>query len=226
MDRYFVSKMPIPPTIASISVPVRWRWIISFLILCHFAAIGLTYVTNWRRSVIQDNTLVWLQPYLIGGCWYQEMLPIEWVSGQNKSLPTNVSIQTKKNPNEWLPVLESRSERHVSSGMNLAKSRRLLRAMVELSDNEETEGILRIFNAIVVHVESTGPKETPIFVDRIRLEQPGQKKEENGESKSETDEFTIIEASVAHFENGAIGLVPKIESHRTVRARNAGRGNP
>ncbi len=98
--------------------------------------------------------------------------------------------------------------------------------MMELSDNEETEGILRIFNSIVVHVESTGPKESPVFVDRIRLEQPSEKKDENGEPQSDTSEFTMVEASVARFENGEIGLIPKIESHRTVRARNAGRGNP
>ncbi len=226
MDRYFVSNLPIPPMSASSSIPLSWRWVISCLILCHFAAVGLTYVTNWRRSLIQDNILVWLQPYLIGGCWYQEMLPIEWVSSQNKSFPTKVSIQTKQNPNEWLPVLESRSERHASSGMGPAKSRRLLRVMMELSDNEETEGILRIFNSIVVHVESTGPKESPVFVDRIRLEQPSEKKDENGEPQSDTSEFTMVEASVARFENGEIGLIPKIESHRTVRARNAGRGNP
>jgi hypothetical protein len=154
------------------------------------------------------------------------MLPIEWVSGQNKSFPTKVSIQTKQNPNEWLPVLESRSERYASSGMDPAKSRRLLRAMMELSDNEEIEGILHIFNSIVVHVESAGPKESPVFVARIRLEQPDEKKDENGEPQSDTREFTIVEASVARFENGEIGLIPKIESHRTVRARNAGRGNP
>lgn len=204
----------------------RWRWVISCLIIFHFAAIGLTYATNWRRSVIQDNILVWLQPYLIGGCWYQEMLPIEWVSGQNKSLPIKVSIQTKKNPDEWYPVLDSRSKIHASSDMNPAKSRRLLRAMIELSANEETEGMLRIFKSIVVHVESTSPSESPIFVDRIRLEQPVVEKGENSDPQSDTREFALVEASVARFENGEIGLVPKIESHRSVRAKNNGRGNP
>lgn len=229
LDRYFVSKKPIPPnppTIASIPVHSRWQWVISCLIICHFAAIALTYATNWRRSVIQDNVLVWLQPYLIGGCWYQEMLPIEWVSGQNKSLPTKVSIQTKKEPDEWYPVLESRSESHASNGMNPAKSKRLLRAMIELSENEETEGILRLFKSIVVHVESTGPTESPIVVDRIRLEQTVEEKGENSDPQSDTREFALVEASVARFENGEIGLVPKIESHRSVRAKNAVRGNP
>jgi hypothetical protein len=169
---------------------------------------------------------VWLQSYLIGGCWYQEMLPIEWVSGQNKSLPTKVSIQTKNNPDEWYPVLESRSESHATSGMNPAKSRRLLRAMIELSENEETEGILRLFKSIVVHVESTGPNEPPILVDRIRLEQTVEEKGENSDPQSDTREFALVEASVARFENGEIGLVPKIESHRSVRAKNAVRGNP
>ncbi len=98
--------------------------------------------------------------------------------------------------------------------------------MIELSDNEETEGILRIFKSIVVHVESTGPNQSPIFVDRIRLEQPVEEKEENSDPQSETRDFTIVEASVARFENGEIGLVPKIETHRSVRAKNAGRGNP
>ncbi|MCF7959421.1 MAG: hypothetical protein K9M08_01650 [Pirellula sp.] len=221
-----MSKKPIPPTISSIPVHSRWRWAISCLILFHFAAIGLTYAANWRRSVIQDNVLVWLQPYLIGGCWYQEMLPIEWVSGQNKSLPTKVSIQTKKKPDEWYPVLDSRSEGYASNGMNPVKSRRLLRAMIELSANEETEGILRIFKSIVVHVESTGPNESPILVERIRLEQPIEEKGEDSDPQSDTREFALVEASVARFENGEIGLVPKIESHRSVRAKNAGRGNP
>jgi hypothetical protein len=169
---------------------------------------------------------MWLQPYLVGGCWYQEMLPIEWVSGQNKSLPTRVSIQTKKNPDEWYAVLDSRSEVHASSGMNPAKSRRLLRAMIELSDNEETEGILHIFKSIVVHVESTGLNESPIFVDRIRLEQPVEEKGGNSDPQSDMRAFALVEASVARFVNGEIGLVPKIESHRSVRAKNAGRGNP
>ena len=98
--------------------------------------------------------------------------------------------------------------------------------MIELSENEETEGILRIFKSIVVHVESTGPNQSPIFVDRIRLEQPVEEKEENSDPQSETRDFTLVEASVARFENGEIGLVPKIETHRSVRAKNAGRGNP
>jgi hypothetical protein len=169
---------------------------------------------------------MWLQPYLVGGCWYQEMIPIEWVSGQNKSLPTRVSIQTKKNPDEWYAVLDNRSEGNASIGMNPAKSRRLLRAMIELSDNEETEGILHIFKSIVVHVESTGPNESPMFVDRIRLEQPVEEKGGNSDPQSDMRAFALVEASVARFENGEIGLVPKIESHRSVRAKNAGRGNP
>jgi hypothetical protein len=58
------------------------------------------------------------------------------------------------------------------------------------------------------------------------LEQPVEEKEENSDPQSETRDFTIVEASVARFENGEIGLVPKIETHRSVRAKNAGRGNP
>jgi hypothetical protein len=110
--------------------------------------------------------------------------------------------------------------------MNPAKSRRLLRAMIELSENEETEGILRLFKSIVVHVESTGPNEPPTLVDRIRLEQTVEEKGENSDSQSDTREFALVEASIARFENGEIGLVPKIESHRSVRAKNAVRGNP
>ena len=97
--------------------------------------------------------------------------------------------------------------------------------MIELSANEETEGMLRIFKSIVVHVESTGPNESPVLVERIRLEQPVEVKGENSDPQSETQEFALVEASVARFENGEIGLVPKIESHRSVRAKNAGRGN-
>ena len=188
----------------------RGRLVVSLLIVVHFTAIALTYATNWRRSQFQDQVLGWLQPYLILGCWDQEMLPVEWVSDQNKSNIARVSIQTDADSTKWIHVLESQTVGRRSLTMDHAKTDRLLDLMLKLTENENDEnieGILTIFKSIVLHIESTNRTTSPNeFVASIRLEHPL--------------DNALVEATVARFEDGEIGLIPKIESFRTVRAKN------
>jgi peptidyl-tRNA hydrolase len=88
--------------------------------------------------------------------------------------------------------------------------------MIELADNTDSDGLSRIMKAMVVHHEQLDPK---VKIARIRLERETSE-DENGVSP------ILSEATVARFEDGGIGIVPKIESRRAVRATNLQRGTP
>lgn len=183
----------------------RWRWLVSCFILAHFGVIGLTYATNWRRSKLQDSVLQWLQPYLIGANWYQEMLPIEWISDAHSSKRIRISVQANDNPHEWKIVLDTKK-----LALNNAKAERLLHLLAELAVTEDTQGLTNVLKSIVLHIENG--RTTTIL--KIRLEK-------TSESLAESEEEKVLyEASLARFPNGEFGFVPKIENHRTVRALN------
>jgi len=179
------------------------RRIVSCLVLVHFAAIGLTYATNWKRSAIQDAVLVGLQPYLIGLNWYQEMLPIEWISEDASSV--KVSIQTSQDTNQWRTVLDS-----TKTEWNGARTERFLRPLTEFALSENSQGLNDVFKSIVLHLEKGTTNDTTVI--KIRLERVS-------ESKPETkSESVLYEASLARFPTGEFGFVPMVESHRSVRS--------
>ena len=186
-------------------ITTHWRWLVSCLILVHFGAIGLTYATNWRRSTLQDSVLHWLQPYLIGANWYQEMLPIEWISDAHSSKRIRISVQASDNPDQWKIVLETRK-----FSLDNARAERLLHLLAELAGTEDSQGLTNVLKSIVLHIENG--RTTTIL--KIRLEKTSESLPESEEEK------VLYEASLARFPNGEFGFVPKIENHRTVRALN------
>ena len=195
-------------------IGIRSRWIVSFLVLIHFGAIGLSYATNWRRSVIQDRVLVWLQPYLISANWYQEMLPIEWISDASASRGLQVSVQTSEPNGEWSSVLDTSQNTFLR-----ARTERLLYPLVAFAASEDTQGLTNILKSFVLHLENqTTSRATKIT--RIRLKKNAKPHEEEGA------ESVLYEASLARFPNGEFGFVPKIESHRSVRALESARRAP
>jgi len=196
------------------SIPLQWQWGLRLLFLLHFFAIGLTYSANWRRSAIQDNTLGWLQPYLIGCNWYQEMLPVEWISDSIGQKPARLSIQTTDSPQDWTPALDSSVK-----NLDQARSQRFLHVLTELALSDDTQGLTNVLNAIVLHLESDPFKPKQLLVG-IRLERHS---DPMAESESES---ILYEASVARFPTGEFGFVPKLESHRSVRSLNAKPGTP
>ncbi|HUP77793.1 MAG TPA: hypothetical protein VM260_04460 [Pirellula sp.] len=189
----------------------RWRLLISCLILAHFGAIGLTYATNWRRSALQDSVLLWLQPYLIGANWYQEMLPIEWVSDAHSLKQIRISVQFNDNPHEWESVLETKKW-----ARDQARAERFLHLLAELAGTEDTQGLTNVLKSIVLHIENGRSSN----ILKIRIEKTSDSLAENEE------ENVLYEASLARFSNGEFGFVSKIDDHRTVRALNAMTGSP
>jgi len=224
-----VSKLRITPDPGSTTVQSLWKWAISSAIVFHFSVIVLTYATNSRRSAIQDQALVFLQPYLIGGNWYQEMLPIEWVAGDSSHGSISISVQTMDAPNRWKPILESREPASRSILSDQIKTRRLLQLAVKLHENDDPEAILRILHSVVLHLDSPGTNsklDPSRLVTHIRLEQATNEKISTEIEPDDATPATIFEASVARFESGEIGLIPKIEDRRSVRAKEAVRGRP
>lgn len=186
-------------------INARLRWLICFFILVHFGAIGLTYATNWRRSALQDRALLWLQPYLIGANWYQEMLPIEWLSDAHSSKRIRISVQANDNPHKWESVLETKK-----LAWDHARAERLLQIIAELAATEDSQGLTNVLKSVVLHIENG----RSFKILKIRLEK-------TSESHPESEEENVLyEASLARFSNGEFGFVPKIEKHRTVRALN------
>jgi len=188
--------------------------LISVAILFHFSAVGLSYATNWRRSTIQDAVLTRLQPYLITGNWYQEMLPIEWIS-DTSSRPVRLLVQRSDGLKEWKQVLDV-SEK----GMGRARAERVLHVLAELASNDDTLGLTNVLKSIVVHIESE-KKEQGSLVSKIRLVKNLESKavmaDTNDVSSDET-ESVLYEAALARFAGGEFGFVPKIESNRSVRS--------
>jgi len=193
-------------------IPIQWQWVLRLLILFHFFAIALTYSANWRRSAIQDNTLGSLQPYLIAGNWYQEMLPVEWISDSIGQKSVRLSIQTTTSPNDWTPALDASVK-----NLDQARAQRLLHVLTELAVSEDTQGLTNVLKSIVLHLENDPSK--PRLVG-IRLERHS---DSSPESQAES---ILYEASLARFSNGEFGFVPKLESHRSVRSLNAKPGTP
>lgn len=193
------------------TIPIGWQWGLKILILFHFFAIGLTYSANWRRSAIQDSTLGWLQPYLISGNWYHEMLPVEWVSDAIGQKPVRLSIQTADSPLEWKPALDSSIK-----FSDQARTNRLLHVLTELAVSEDTQGLTNVLKSIVLHLESN-PARHLVGIRLERFSFP------TSEPESET---VLYEASVARFPGGEFGFVPKLESHRSVRSLDQNRGAP
>ena len=191
-----------------------WRWFVSGLILLHFGAIGLSYAANWRRSPLQDRMLMGLQPYLIGANWYQEMLPIEWISDAQKSKSIRVSIQESDEPKDWKPVFNTKQ-----LALDNARTERLLHLLAELASNDDTEGMTYVLKSIVLQFENQ-KKSSKSTVSRIRIEK-------NAALNAESEEEPVLyEASLARFPNGEFGFVPKIENHRTVRSLNSATVSP
>jgi hypothetical protein len=195
------------------NTPMQSYWGLRFLILFHFLALGLTYSANWRRSVIQDNALAWLQPYLIGGNWYQEMLPVEWVSDSIGQKTTRISIQTVDKPTSWTPALDSSKK-----GNDQARTERLLHVLTELAISEDTQGLTNVLKSIVLHLESDPVRPERLVGIRLeRLSQP---------LAAPELESILYEASLARFPSGEFGFVPRIDSHRSVRSLNSSREAP
>lgn len=193
------------------TIPIGWQWGLRILILFHFFAIGLTCAANWRRSAIQDSTLGWLQPYLIGGNWYHEMLPVEWVSDSIGQKPVRLSIQTVDSPLEWKPPLDSSVK-----FSDQARTKRLLHVLTELAVSEDTQGLTNVLKSIVLHLESNrAPHLVAIRLERFSVP--------TSDPESET---VLYEASLARFPNGEFGFVSKLESHRSVRSLDQNRGAP
>lgn len=197
-----------------------WRWAISVFLLAHFGVISLTYSTNWRRSAAQDQILGYLQPYLIGCNWYQEMLPVEWTSGQSSSNATRVSVSASSVDDDWKPVISNRSYGLGALTFHQNKVERWIRLAQELAASDDQEGLLRLMRSLVLHLDHSEEFQEHRVV-RIRLEQTVKKDSSDSADSNEPSEITLIEAQVARLEDGSIGLIPKIEEHREVRIRGA-----
>ncbi len=195
------------------TIPIQWQWGLRILILFHFLAVGMTYSANWRRSTIQDDTLAWLHPYLIGGNWYQEMLPVEWISDSIGQKTLRISIQTSDSPQDWTPAFDSSVK-----NIDQARTQRLLHVLTELAVSEDTLGLTNVLKSIVLHLES----------DPLKLQQlVGIRLERLSEPLAEPESESILyEASLARFPSGEFGFVPKLESHRSVRSLDSNRGSP
>jgi hypothetical protein len=182
------------------------------LIVFHFAALGLTYATNTssRRSSLQDRLHEFLQPYLIGLNWYQEMLPIEWPDTLVDSAETRIAIQSSTS-DDWTTIISNRSTHLKSLSFYQQKSDRLIQLAKELIANENEDGLLRLLRSVVTHLDRA--QDQTVSVRKIRVEQTG-------------SENPLLEASVARFDDGEIGLIPRIDEHRQVRAKRSDRGNP
>ena len=190
---------------------------------------GLSYATNWQRSALQDALLTGLQPYLITGNWYHEMLPIEWISDSARSRRVRVLIQTSSDSNEWKKVLDA-----TKKGVDRARSERLLHVLAELASNEDTLGLTNLLKSMVVHWEHEN-KSQKVVISRIRLEKNSEPKpiaadEPTASSNeptvssnepnvtSDETQSVLYEAELARFPDGEFGFVPKIESLRSVRS--------
>jgi len=172
----------------------------------HLFSIGLTYATNWQRSAIEDRALVWLQPYLIGTNWYQEMMPIEWISENYRPGSFQLSIQHANATDQWVPILGV-----TSTNSMRAKFDRLLHVLSELARGEDYQGMTRVLKSIVLHLEKSRPANAP-QISKIRLEKIA------ASSSIGDSEEVLYEATLARFPSGEFGFVPKIENHRSVRA--------
>ena len=195
-------------------ITARWRWFVSCMVLLHFGTIGLSYATNWRRSAIQDGLLVSLQPYLIGVNWYQEMLPIEWISDAHKAKSIRVSVQVGDEPNDWKPAFNTSP-----MALDNARTERLLHLLAELASNDDTESLTFVLKSIVLHLENP-KKNSKSSISRIRIEKTSAPPTESEEQP------VLYEAALARFPNGEFGFVPKIENHRTVRSLHSATVTP
>jgi len=192
----------------------HWKLLISIAILVHFSSLCVAYSANQMRSPLQDRVLVFLQPYLIGFNFYPETLPVELIADENPPSSTRISISSS-GQGEWSTVLSTQVSALESLSLHGLKSRRLLQLLSALSKNEDEDGILRILESVAMRVDSIdfklGTVDKPF--DKIRLELPGVPTDDGGL------EPVFVEALVARFEDGEIGLVPKVEPHRSVRSK-------
>lgn len=191
-----------------------WQICITTLLMMHLVFIVLTYATNWRRSSIEDKVLVSMQPYLIGLNWYQEMLPIEGISENYKPGSVRITIENANAPNSWTSILDL-----TSSHSAQAKIERLIHVSSELASAEDLQGLTRLLKSVVLHLEKGRSPNSP-FVTRIRLEKVANANATDNATTNATGEV-LYEASLARFPSGEFGFIPKVESHRSVRANEA-----
>ncbi len=192
---------------------------ISTLLIMHLVFIVLTYATNWRRSSLEDKVLVSMQPYLIGLNWYQEMLPIEWVSENYKPGGVRITIENANAPNSWTSILDLTSSHSARS-----KIERVIHVSSELASAEDLQGLTCLLKSVVLHLEKGRSPNAPI-VTRIRLEKVVNANATDNATSDATGDV-LYEASLARFPSGEFGFIPKVESHRSVRANEAIGVNP
>lgn len=169
---------------------------------------------------MQDRCLTFLQPYLIGLNFYPETLPVEWIDDNSPPSATRISV-SDFSENDWTTVLSTQANANSpagsfeSLGLHRSNSRRLLQLLTALSKNEDEDGILRILKSVAVRLDANAVGEGASLksFDRIRLELPGPATPDGGM------EPVFVEAMVARFENGEMGLVPQVEPHRSVRSK-------
>ena len=164
--------------------------------------------------MVQDALLTRLQPYSITGNWYQEMLPIEWIS-DTSSGQVHLLVQRMDGLKEWKQVLDE-SEK----GVSRVRAERFLHVLGELASNDDTVGLTNVLKSIVVHLESEN-KNQESRVSKIRLVKNLESKGVLADAKdiqSDETESVLYEAALARFEGGEFGFVPKIENNRTVRS--------
>lgn len=180
----------------------------------------MAYSANHRRSSVQDRCLAFLQPYLIGLNFYPETLPVEWIDDDSPPSATRISISDSSG-GKWITVLSTQANANSlggsleSLGLHRSNSRRLLQLLSALSKNEDEDGILRVLKSVAVRLNAMAIQagNSPKSFDRIRLELPGIPTPDGDM------EPVFVEAMVARFENGEMGLVPQVEPHRSVRSK-------
>jgi hypothetical protein len=211
--------MPNIDSTSTISEPNRtllWKGVASVVVLFHLLGVSLSYTFNHRTSEMQDAVLSSFQPYLIATNFFHESLPFEWVEDENGLASVRISIQRPQG--EWTEVVSTHLPYTAVLGLHDAKANRLLQLLVSLANRGDEEGVLRILKDVMAHLDSVDStrieSEPATLANRIRLELPSFPLEDG------TVESVTVEAAVARFDGGEIGLIPLIEKHRSVRSRS------
>lgn len=201
-----------------------WRWLISVCLLIHFGCILLTLSTNRRRSNVQDSFHSLFQPYLVGLNWYQEMLPLDWISGAGTG-DFFVAIQTTES-SQWTTLMPgptvSIAER---IGIQHEKTLRMVQLLAEMTKSENHEGAMQILRSIISHLDASAEKSQRVQRIRVQRKKSLESMAQVSDAESISEEV-VFEVSIARFADGTFGLVPKIEVQREVRAIGGQRSVP
>ncbi|MCR9296419.1 MAG: hypothetical protein NXI32_27220 [bacterium] len=209
-------------TPASADLPTSWQRAITIAIVLHFVTLFVAFSSNLYQSLLQQEAIRYLSPYLVTTSQVYGALPLEWTHAQSYDLPMDFEVRSKGSQ-RWETLISANRSDQLGDNWRWSNLTRILRMVI--MEDPESEIAAELGLKIANHYQS---RRNAADLASIRFIQPYTPSFDEatllaGEDVAELDVSTepevIYQADVVYDQSGkAIGLLPILESYRSSKA--------